>query len=64
MTKRNVCRPILWSWVVAAALPVAAVGCGDNRPKIRKPDKPAPVPDASMRLSNDPDHAPAPQPGS
>lgn len=28
----------------------ALTGCGDNRPKIRRPDKPTPPPSASMKL--------------
>jgi hypothetical protein len=30
-----------------------ATGCGDNRPKIRRPENPTPPPDPSMRLNFD-----------
>jgi hypothetical protein len=40
---------------------VVAVGCGDNRQKITRPDNPTPVPDPSKRMTSDTEHAPTPQ---
>lgn len=46
---------------MAAAVGLAAVGCGDDRPKIVKPDNPTPPPDESMRLRIGPRNVPPPQ---
>jgi hypothetical protein len=55
-------------YAFAIALAVAALtithsaGCGDNRPKIRRPENPTPPPGANMRLSSDPAADPATKP--
>ncbi|WP_425395244.1 hypothetical protein [Aeoliella sp.] len=48
--------------LVLITLALTSLGCGDNRPKITRPDNPTSVPDESMRLSTDSSHAPPPQP--
>jgi hypothetical protein len=41
-------------WVAGVAMWLGlSVGCGDNRPKIRRPEKPTAPPDESMRLQMD-----------
>lgn len=47
--------------MAALLLTLPSIGCGDNRPKIVRPDNPTPVPDESKRLHIDPSHAPSPQ---
>jgi hypothetical protein len=50
--------PTLAVLVCVAAL----AGCGDNRPKIRRPDKPTQPPNASMKLHMESASQPAPKP--
>jgi len=52
-------------WVLSVcfgllAVGFSATGCGDNRPKIVRPDNPSPIPDESMKLHIDSSHAPSP----
>jgi hypothetical protein len=51
----------LWLLIGAAAALGLCVGCGDNRPKIRRPEHPTPPPDESMKLHFEAPQAPAPQ---
>ncbi len=47
------CRHVLW-FVTICLLAVGSlspsIGCGDSRPKIRRPENPTSPPDDSMRL--------------
>jgi len=58
MSQRGLVVWLLVGCLSAAFLVVPSVGCGEGRPKIRRPEKPTPPPDESMKLHSDASHSP------